>query len=134
MSLNAAAAATVLSGPTHSRTDSLGGSILDTLIEIDLQNKPSWYASTVNPASKVPVLRLGKHEDSSAPTIPESHVLLELVSDLYPGKLLPNDPWARAEARYFIQRFVDVSSNFNGGEPAHPAAHPRPRTCVQSTT
>ncbi len=95
---------------TLGKLTSLSSTPSDTLIEIDLQNKPSWYASTVNPASKVPVLRLGKHDDSAAPTVPESHVLLELVSDLHPGKLLPSDPWARAEARYFIQRFVDVSA------------------------
>lgn len=58
----------------------------------------------------MPVLRLGKHEDQSAPTIPESHVLLELVSDLYPGKLLPNDAVLRAEARYFIERYNQVRS------------------------
>lgn len=46
-------------------------------VEIDLQNKPSWYASEVNPASKVPVLKVG--EDY----IPESHVILELLADLY---------------------------------------------------
>ncbi|KAK4055760.1 hypothetical protein OIV83_000307 [Microbotryomycetes sp. JL201] len=73
-------------------------------VEIDLANKPSWYGS-VNPALKVPVLQLG--EDNK---IPESNVIMELVSDLYPGKLLPEDPIKRAEARYFVERFNQVVS------------------------
>ena len=48
-------------------------------VEIDLKNKPSWYASTVNPASKVPVLSV------DGVNIPESHVILELVADLFKG-------------------------------------------------
>lgn len=60
------------------------------------------YAEKINPASKVPVLAVGSGDD--AVKIPESHVLLELVSDLFPGKLLPEDPLKRAEARYFIER------------------------------
>ena len=73
-----------------------------THIEIDLKNKPDWYASRVNPASKVPVLQLGADDAKGTVKVPESHVILELVSDLYPGQLLPSDPVLRAEARYFI--------------------------------
>ncbi|TNY19088.1 hypothetical protein DMC30DRAFT_418243 [Rhodotorula diobovata] len=62
-------------------------------VEIDLQprapllstkNKPSWYASKVNPASKVPVIAVGKKGDADQVNIPESGVLLELVADLFP--------------------------------------------------
>ncbi|ORY91704.1 thioredoxin-like protein [Leucosporidium creatinivorum] len=75
-------------------------------IEIDLKNKPSWYTTKVNPAGKVPVLQVGS--DEAGTKIPESHVILELVSDLYPGKLLPQDALKRAEARYFIERFNQI--------------------------
>ncbi|KAM0788690.1 hypothetical protein ACM66B_002787 [Microbotryomycetes sp. NB124-2] len=77
-------------------------------VEIDLGNKPSWYGS-INPALKVPVLQLGEDNDKAA-KIPESNVIMELVSDLYPGKLLPSDPVKRAEARYFVERFNQVVS------------------------
>jgi len=60
------------------------------------------YTTKVNPAGKVPVLQVGSEETGAK--IPESHVILELVSDLYPGKLLPEDAVKRAEARYFIER------------------------------
>ncbi|KAL8290064.1 hypothetical protein RQP46_003003 [Phenoliferia psychrophenolica] len=74
-------------------------------VEIDLKNKPDWYAEKINPASKVPVLDVGGTK------IPESHVLLELVGDLYKDtdkSILPETPLLRAEARYFIERFNQV--------------------------
>ncbi|GAA5952643.1 hypothetical protein JCM8115_003658 [Rhodotorula mucilaginosa] len=78
-------------------------------VEIDLQNKPDWYASKVNPASKVPVIRVGEEGAPGTLNIPESAVDLELVADLYPEKKLsPEDPVKRAYARYFAQRFTDV--------------------------
>ncbi|BGP14934.1 hypothetical protein JCM10213v2_002889 [Rhodosporidiobolus nylandii] len=52
-------------------------------VEIDLQNKPEWYASKVNPASKVPVLQIGKEGEPNTKYIPESGVLLELVAELF---------------------------------------------------
>ncbi|KAK4056500.1 hypothetical protein OIO90_002347 [Microbotryomycetes sp. JL221] len=77
-------------------------------VEIDLANKPSWYTS-MNPASKVPVLQLD-NDDNTSIKIPESNVIMELVADLYPGQLLPQDPIKRAEARYFVERFNQVIS------------------------
>ncbi|GAA6001301.1 glutathione S-transferase family protein [Rhodotorula paludigena] len=78
-------------------------------VEIDLQNKPDWYASKVNPASKVPVIRVGAEGDQDTVYIPESGVLLELVADLYSESgLSPKDPVKRAEARYYAQRFQDI--------------------------
>ncbi|GAA6014690.1 hypothetical protein JCM10207_006904 [Rhodosporidiobolus poonsookiae] len=81
-------------------------------VEIDLQNKPDWYASKVNPASKVPVLQVGKEGDADTLFIPESGVLLELVADLFPeSELSPKDPVKRAYARYFSQRFLDIAAS-----------------------
>ncbi|GAA5821845.1 hypothetical protein JCM11251_004740 [Rhodosporidiobolus azoricus] len=88
------------------------GAYRDSLVEhveIDLQNKPSWYADKVNPASKVPVLRVGAESDPSSVAIPESAVLLELVAELFPqSKLSPEDPVERAKARYFYERYTQV--------------------------
>lgn len=76
-------------------------------VEIDLQNKPEWYAAKVNPASKVPVIRVGEEDAPGTLNIPESAVNLELVAELYPEKKLsPEDPVKRAYARYFAQRYV----------------------------
>ncbi|GAA5992357.1 hypothetical protein JCM11641_007862, partial [Rhodosporidiobolus odoratus] len=79
-------------------------------VEIDLQNKPEWYASKVNPASKVPVLQIGREGEKDTKYIPESGVLLELVAELFPASgLSPSDPVARAEARYFAERFTQLT-------------------------
>ncbi|KAM0746344.1 hypothetical protein T439DRAFT_329794 [Meredithblackwellia eburnea MCA 4105] len=78
-------------------------------VEIDLKNKPEWYASKVNPASKVPVIQVG--DDKSGVKVPESHVILELIADLFKDSnksILPETPLARAEARYFIERFNQI--------------------------
>ncbi|KAI9456841.1 glutathione S-transferase [Lactarius psammicola] len=80
-----------------------------TRYQIDLLNKPEWYASRVNPASKVPAVVCGssKSDPENPPPesarITESLVLLEFVADLYPDSgLLPKDPVERARVRFFI--------------------------------
>ncbi|KAL5476872.1 hypothetical protein ACEPAI_3058 [Sanghuangporus weigelae] len=80
-----------------------------TRYEIDLQNKPEWYAPRINPASKVPAVAYGGPKvpaDQPSPEsvkIAESLVLLEFIADLYPdSKLLPKDPVLRAKTRFFI--------------------------------
>jgi len=77
--------------------------------QIDLQNKPEWYAPKVNPASKVPAIAYGGPPvppDQPSPEsvkIAESLVIVEFIADLYPdSKLLPKDPVLRAKARFFI--------------------------------
>ncbi|KAH9930485.1 uncharacterized protein BXZ73DRAFT_101857 [Epithele typhae] len=84
--------------------------------EIDLSNKPEWYAPKVNPASKVPAIAYGGPDvapDAPSPEstkIAESLVLVELVGDLYPASgIVPADPIARAQARFFIE---GVSTKF----------------------
>ncbi|KAI0765457.1 glutathione S-transferase C-terminal-like protein [Fomes fomentarius] len=85
--------------------------------EIDLQNKPEWYAPQVNPASKVPAIAYGgppvpPEQPSPASTkLAESLVLVEFVADLFPqSNILPADPVKRARARFFID---GVSTKFN---------------------
>ncbi|KAI9439571.1 hypothetical protein H4582DRAFT_2097764 [Lactarius indigo] len=80
-----------------------------TRYEIDLANKPEWYASRVNPAGKVPAVVYGSPKsDPENPSpesarVTESLVLLEFVADLYPdSRLLPKDPVERARVRFFI--------------------------------
>ncbi|KIY62573.1 hypothetical protein CYLTODRAFT_426808 [Cylindrobasidium torrendii FP15055 ss-10] len=86
--------------------------------EIDLSNKPEWYAPKVNPASKVPAIAYGGPDvapDQPSPEstkIPESLVLLQLIPELYPGKssLIPKDPIVLAQARLFIETFSNTFS------------------------
>ncbi|KAJ7282476.1 glutathione S-transferase [Mycena rebaudengoi] len=84
--------------------------------EVDLVNKPEWYAPQVNPASKVPAIAYGGPQvspDQPSPEsvkITESLILVELVADLYPDSpILPKDPIQRAKARFFIDA---VSTKF----------------------
>ncbi|KIY65402.1 hypothetical protein CYLTODRAFT_432235 [Cylindrobasidium torrendii FP15055 ss-10] len=81
--------------------------------EIDLANKPEWYASRVNPASKVPALAYGgpdvppEEASPESTKIPESLVLLQLIPELFPdaSTLIPKDPIVLAKARLFIESF-----------------------------
>lgn len=55
---------------------------------IDLDNKPSWYASKINPASKVPVLVI--NADAGPTTeikLPESLVISEYIAEEYADQL-----------------------------------------------
>ncbi|KAG1731616.1 thioredoxin-like protein [Suillus paluster] len=77
--------------------------------QVDLFNKPEWFAGKVNPIGKVPVVTYGgpdvDPEDPSplSAKIAESNVILEFVADLYPDSgLLPKDPVLRANVRFFI--------------------------------
>ncbi|CAE6478385.1 hypothetical protein RSOLAG22IIIB_01719 [Rhizoctonia solani] len=80
-----------------------------TTYEIDLSNKPEWYAPKVNPASKVPAIAYGGPKvDPANPSpdsvkIAESLVLLEFIADLYPNSgLLSANPVERAQSRFAI--------------------------------
>ncbi|KAF7346797.1 Glutathione S-transferase [Mycena sanguinolenta] len=87
--------------------------------EIDLANKPEWYAPQVNPASKAspnPDDAYGGPQvspDQPSPEsikLAESLVLVEFVADLFPeSTILPKDPVLRAKARFFIDA---VSTKF----------------------
>ncbi|PIL28232.1 transporter [Ganoderma sinense ZZ0214-1] len=81
-----------------------------TRYEIDLSNKPQWYAPKVNAASKVPAMTYGGPAvpaDQPSPEstkLAESLVLVEFVGDLFPSSgIVPADPVKRAQARFFIE-------------------------------
>ncbi|KAF9027234.1 glutathione S-transferase [Hymenopellis radicata] len=88
-----------------------------TRYEIDLGNKPDWYAPKVNPASKVPAIAYGGPivpADQPSPDstkLAESLILVELIADLFPASpLLPSSPVERAQARFFIDTFANKFS------------------------
>ncbi|KAJ2868206.1 hypothetical protein GGI22_000890 [Coemansia erecta] len=71
------------------------------VVEIDLQNKPSWYGQ-VNPQLKVPALRT-----PDGTILIESLVIAEFVADAFPeANLLPSDAIERAQLRLFIEIFI----------------------------
>jgi len=64
--------------------------------EIDLRNKPDWFAE-VSPYGKVPVLKHGEHR------VWESAVVNEYLDEVFPEPpLMPEDPAERAIARIWI--------------------------------
>ncbi|KAG1717751.1 hypothetical protein EDB19DRAFT_1922133 [Suillus lakei] len=77
--------------------------------QIDLLNKPEWFADKVNSVGKVPVVTYGgPNVDPDDPSplsvkIAESNVILEFLADVYPESgLLPKDPVLRAKVRFFV--------------------------------
>jgi len=80
-----------------------------TSYPIDLQNKPHWFNTQINPASKVPAIAYGGPDvDPSNPSpesvkLTESLVLVEFIADLYPeSQILSTDPVQRAQARFLV--------------------------------
>lgn len=75
------------------------------LVEVDLKNKPAWFDAKVSGYGKVPALEHhGQH-------LWESAVVNEYLEEVFPEpRLLPADPFARAQARIWIDyantRFV----------------------------
>lgn len=70
------------------------------LVEIDLSDKPAWFAE-VSPYGKVPVLQRGKDR------VWESRIINQYLEEVYPDPpLLPRDPGERALARIWMD-FAD---------------------------
>ncbi|KXS09476.1 hypothetical protein M427DRAFT_63984 [Gonapodya prolifera JEL478] len=81
----------------------LEGNIPFHRVEIDLQNKPKWYNSEVNPRSKVPAFRdLGDEE-----ILIESAILSEYLAEKYATSLIPATP----KLRYLGRLLADVQSS-----------------------
>lgn len=71
---------------------------------IDLRDKPDWFLK-ISPNGKVPVLQVGDR------SIFESAVILEYLDETAEsGRLLPEDPFKRAEQRMWISYISNVMS------------------------
>jgi glutathione S-transferase len=76
------------------------------VLELDLANRPAWIYEK-NEKGKVPVI-----EDDGF-VLPESHVILEYLEELYPEPpLMPSDPAERALVRLLFERFADLSDPY----------------------
>lgn len=75
--------------------------------EVDLLNKPSWYAEKINKASKVPVLVTTQGEQEFK--LPESLVIVEYINDLTNGAIFTStSPQHRATSRYIVERYSQL--------------------------
>ncbi|KAJ3338429.1 Glutathione S-transferase protein [Gonapodya sp. JEL0774] len=83
----------------------LEGAIPFHKVEIDLQNKPSWYNAEVNPRSKVPALK----EPGVEGSLIESAILSEYLAEKFAPSLLPPTPFLR----YLGRLLVDVQTNLS---------------------
>lgn len=87
-----------------------------TLTEIDLQNKPEWFAD-VSRYGKVPAIKHGEHQ------LYESAIINEYLDEVFPNPpLLPRDSGIKAIARIWIDyannRFVPAFSKLLRGKDA----------------
>lgn len=73
-------------------------------IDIDLANKPEWFLA-LSPLGKVPILVV---DDETV--LFESEVICEYLNEVNQGKLLADDPLAKAEQRAWIE-FASTSLN-----------------------
>jgi glutathione S-transferase len=73
------------------------------LFEIDLTNKPEWYAQ-IHPQLKVPALQIGDR------ILIESLAISEYLIEVYGQhtQLFPADPLERYEMRAFIEQFTSM--------------------------
>ncbi|ROL49556.1 Glutathione S-transferase omega-1 [Anabarilius grahami] len=77
------------------------------IININLKDKPDWFLEK-NPFGTVPVL-----ETSSGQVIYESPITCEYLDEVYPEKkLLPSDPFERAQQKMLLEIYSKVIPYF----------------------
>ncbi|XP_073691128.1 glutathione S-transferase omega-2 [Garra rufa] len=77
------------------------------IININLKDKPDWFLEK-NPSGTVPVL-----ETSNGQVIYESPITCEYLEEAYPQKkLLPSDPFERAQQKMLLEHYSKVIPYF----------------------
>ncbi len=75
------------------------------IININLKDKPDWFLEK-NPSGTVPVL-----ETSSGQVIYESPITCDYLDEVYPEKkLLPSDPFERAQQKMLLDHYSKVGN------------------------
>jgi len=87
------------------------GIALDRIF-IDLAAKPEWFLS-VSPTGKVPLLRIWE-DPGSEHVLFESAAIVEYLDEISPGRLLPDNPIARARHRAFVEFASGTLSDIAG--------------------
>ncbi|XP_016313367.1 glutathione S-transferase omega-1-like [Sinocyclocheilus anshuiensis] len=81
--------------------------ITHDIVNINLKNKPDWFLEK-NPLGLVPTL-----ETPSGHVIYESPITCEYLDEVYPEKkLLPSDPFERAQQKMLLEHFSKVTPYF----------------------
>ncbi|KAM5141300.1 glutathione S-transferase omega-1-like [Mantella aurantiaca] len=81
--------------------------ILHEIVNINLKNKPEWFFEK-SPMGLVPSI-----ETSDGKIIYESPIVCEYLDEVFPGtKLLPSDPYAKAEQKMLLDTFSAITSAF----------------------
>ncbi|KAM5140809.1 glutathione S-transferase omega-1-like [Mantella aurantiaca] len=77
------------------------------VVNINLQNKPEWFFEK-SPMSLVPSI-----ETSDGKIIYDSPIVCEYLDEVSPGtKLIPSDPYAKAEQKMLLETFSAITSAF----------------------
>lgn len=77
------------------------------VVEVDLDDRPTWIRRKNPPSGRVPVIEDGEL------VLPESVVINELLEELHSEPaLLPSDPVARAFVRLRIERFDELGNPY----------------------
>jgi glutathione S-transferase len=79
---------------------------------IDLARKPDWFVA-LSPTGKVPLLRV-REEGGAEHVLFESAAIAEFLDETAPGRLMPEDPLARARARAFVEFASGTLSDIAG--------------------
>lgn len=72
-----------------------------TRVDIDLSAKPDWFLA-ISPTGKAPLLRVRDGEGAEH-ILFESAVIAEFCDEIAPGRMLPDDPLARARHRAWVE-------------------------------
>ncbi|MCX7283825.1 MAG: glutathione S-transferase family protein [Novosphingobium sp.] len=72
-----------------------------TRVDIDLAAKPDWFLA-ISPTGKTPLLRV-RDEEGAEHILFESAVIAEFCDEIAPGRLLPEEPLARAHHRAWVE-------------------------------
>ncbi|KAJ8248133.1 hypothetical protein GJAV_G00238700 [Gymnothorax javanicus] len=77
------------------------------IVNIDLKDKPDWFLMK-NPLGLVPVM-----ETPAGQVIYESPIVCDYLDEVYPGiKLLPADPFEKAQQRMLLEHFSKVTPSY----------------------
>lgn len=77
------------------------------IVNINLKDKPEWFLMK-NPFGLVPVM-----ETPAGQVIYESPIICDYLDEVYPGiKLLPADPFEKAQQRVLLEHFSKVTPLF----------------------
>ncbi|KAM9323790.1 glutathione S-transferase omega-1-like [Gastrophryne carolinensis] len=77
------------------------------VVNINLKDKPDWYFKK-NPSGAVPAI-----ETPDGKIVYESAVVCEYLDEVFPGvRLMPSDPYEKAQGRMLLEQYSGVISEF----------------------